>query len=175
MVVFKTNLQGNNSSGQYWSCIGVNCMKELEPMDIISSKNGGPYACRTKVDWCIVAPITTSRSERSVKCHRIAVKDVASGKMAPHHFLIDDKSKIEDVGIKEMRMYFSDFCEVNHLPVNIILDNTEDISREDNFFWIFWKQAQRTMRHIMKYLYHSEILMFNSLTTEAKLLKECII
>ena len=120
MLVFKTNLQGNNSSGQYWSCIGVNCMRApTEPIDIISSKNGGPYACRTKVGWCIVAPITTSRSERSVKCHRIAVKDVASGKMAPHHFLLDDKSKIEDVGIKEMRMYFSDFCEVNHLPVNI--------------------------------------------------------
>ena len=64
------------------------------------------------------------------------MKDVASGKMAPHHFVLDDEPKIEDVGIKEMleRMYYSDFCECNHLQVNSILDNIEDISREDRNF-----------------------------------------
>ena len=82
--------------------IGANCMKALEPMEIISSRNGGPYPYRTKLGWCIVGPITTSRNDGSVKCHGIAVKDVASGKMAPHHFVLDDEPKIEDVGIKEM-------------------------------------------------------------------------
>ena len=116
--------------------IGANCMKALEPMEIISSRNGGPYTYRTKLGWCIVGPITTSRNDSSVKCHRIAVKDVASGKIAPHHFVLDDEPKIEDVGIKEMleRMCYSDFCECNHLQMISILGNIEDISREDREF-----------------------------------------
>ena len=69
--------------------------------------------------------IPTCRSDDSVKCHRIEVKDVVSGKMAPHHVVLADKSKIEDVGIKERleRMYYSDFCEGNYLQVNSILGN----------------------------------------------------
>ena len=67
------------------------------------------------------------------------MKDVASGKIAPHHFALDDEPKIEDVGIKEMleRMHYSDFCECNHLKVKIILGNIEDISREDKVFGYF--------------------------------------
>ena len=76
--------------------IGAHCMKGLEPMEIIFSRNGGPFAYRTKLGWCIVGPITTSINDSSVKCHRIAVKDVASGKIAPHHFVLDDEPKIED-------------------------------------------------------------------------------
>ena len=116
--------------------IGANCMKALEPMEIISSRDGGPYAYRTKLGWCIVGPITTSRNDGSVKCHRVAMKDVASGKIAPHHFVLDDKAKTEDVGIKEMleRMYYSDFCECNHFQVKSILGNIEYISREDKKF-----------------------------------------
>ena len=150
---------------------GANFMKALEPMGIISSRNGGPYAYRTNLGWCIVGPTTTAcGNDGSVKCHRIAVKDVASEKMAPHHFVLNDESKIEDADIKEMLegMYYSDFCECNHLQVDSILDNIEDISREDFFY------PQKRMGHIMNYLY-SGILAFNSLTTETKPLKEYII
>ena len=37
--------------------IGANCMKALEPLKIIPSKDGGPYAYQTKLGWCIVGPI----------------------------------------------------------------------------------------------------------------------
>ena len=105
-------------------------------MEIISNRNVGPYAYRAKLGWFIKGSITTSRNDGSVKCHRITVKNVASGKMAPHHFLLHDELKIEDVGIKEMlkEMYYSDFCEWNHLQVDSILGNIEDISREDRTF-----------------------------------------
>ena len=116
--------------------IGANCMKTLEPIEIICSKNSGPYAYRTKFGWCIVGPVLTSRSDGPVKCHRTPVKDGASGKMASHNLVRDDEPKIKDVGIKEMleRMYYNDFCECNHLQVNSILGNIEDISREDRKF-----------------------------------------
>ena len=37
--------------------IGTNCTKALEPIDIIPSKNDGPYTFKTKFDWCIVGPV----------------------------------------------------------------------------------------------------------------------
>ena len=111
--------------------IGANCIKALEPMEIKYSRNGGLYTYRTKLGWCIVGPITTSRNNVSVKCHKIAVKDVPSRKMAPHHFVLDDEPNIKDVGIKEMleQMYYSDFCECSCLQVNSIVGNLEHISR----------------------------------------------
>ena len=79
----------NNIGGRM--LIGANCIKALEPMEIKYSRNGGLYTYRTKLGWCIVGPITTSRNNVSVKCHKIAVKDVPSRKMAPHHFVLDDE------------------------------------------------------------------------------------
>ena len=72
--------------------ISVNCMKALEPMEIICKMNGGPYAYKIQLGWCIVGPITVSRNDGSVKYHKIAVKDVASEKLTPHHFALDDKT-----------------------------------------------------------------------------------
>ena len=65
--------------------IGANCMKALEPMKIIPSKEDGSYAYRTLLGWCIVGPIINTEMERSISCHRVAVKDVTSSSL-PHHF-----------------------------------------------------------------------------------------
>ena len=35
--------------------IGANWSKALEPSKIIPSRNGGPYAFRTILGWCVVA------------------------------------------------------------------------------------------------------------------------
>ena len=96
--------------------------------------------------------------------------------MAPHHFVLDDQPEIEGVGVKEMleRMYYSDFCECNHLQVNSILGDMKDISREDRKFLDILDTGIKRMGHVMKYLYHTGILAFNSLTAETKLLKYCI-
>ena len=116
--------------------ICANCKKVMKPMEIVSSRNRGLYAYRINLGWYIVGPITTSRSNGSVKCHRVAVKDVASEKMVPHNIVLDDKPKIEDVGIEEMleRMYYNDFCEDNRLQMIGILGNIEDKSKKDRKF-----------------------------------------
>ena len=49
--------------------IGANCMKALEPLEIVSSKNGGLYAY--KLGWCIVGPIINISSNKSMKCNRL--------------------------------------------------------------------------------------------------------
>ena len=91
--------------------IGANCMKALEPLKIIPSKDGGPYAYQTKLGWCIVGPIQNVGHQNSLKCNRVAVKDASSGKLSRHHFLIENASK--DMSIEQMfeQMYYNDFNE----------------------------------------------------------------
>ena len=47
--------------------IGTNCMKALEPMQIIPSKEDGPYAYKTLLGWCIVGPIVNPIDRKSSK------------------------------------------------------------------------------------------------------------
>ena len=32
----------------------ANCAKALEPQEVIPSKDGGPFACKSPLDWCVV-------------------------------------------------------------------------------------------------------------------------
>ena len=137
MGAFKTSngiAQVDNS--EVGMLIGTNCVKVMEPMETISSRNRGLYAYRTNVGWYILGPITTSRSDGSVNCHRVARRNVASEEIAPHHFVRYDKLKIEDAGIKEIleQIYYSDFCEGNYLQVISIFGNIEGITRKDRRF-----------------------------------------
>ena len=34
--------------------IGANCLKAFEPQEVISSQGDGPYAFKTKLEWCVV-------------------------------------------------------------------------------------------------------------------------
>ena len=113
----------------------ANCMKALEPLEIISSRNDGSYAYRTKLGWCIVGPIVNKSSNKSVKFNHIAVKDVVSQKVASHHFKIDSRLKRSETGVKEMseRMFHNDFSEMKQLQLKII-GNIGEISREDKKF-----------------------------------------
>ena len=52
---------------------GACCMKALEPMQVITSKSGGPYAYRTRLGWCIAAPIMNGDNKDSISCHWVAV------------------------------------------------------------------------------------------------------
>ena len=53
--------------------IGANCLAALEPMDIITSQHGGPYAFKTKLGWCVVGPVN-GNSEMKLKVNNIAVQ-----------------------------------------------------------------------------------------------------
>ena len=115
--------------------IGANCMKTLEPLEIISSRIDGPYTYRTKLGWYIVGPIVNNSCNKSVKCNRRAVKDVISRKFASHHFKIDNRLKRPEIGVKEIfeRTFHNDCSEVKQLQLATI-GNIEDISKEDKKF-----------------------------------------
>ena len=73
--------------------IGANCIKALEPLEVIASNNGGLYAYQTRLGWCIVGPISNMVGQDSVGCHRIAVRDAISSKTAEHQFAVEESMK----------------------------------------------------------------------------------
>ena len=107
--------------------IGTNCMKALEPVEIIASQDGGTYAYKTKLGWCIVGPIVNNKDEEGWSCNRIAVKDAITGKRFSHHFIKDPGYKMRDVGVEEMfrKIYQNDFCQEVHLSTRGILGDIE--------------------------------------------------
>ena len=49
--------------------IGANCMKGLEAIDVIPSKNNRPYAIKTRLGWCIVGPVNGTRGRPGIHCN----------------------------------------------------------------------------------------------------------
>ena len=115
--------------------IGANCIQALEPISVISSQDGGPYALQTILGWCIVGPIEcTSGKVDTVSCNRIAVNEAATNKIQRHHFEVQDQ--VKETGIKEMleRMYQMDFNESSAKVHDVMTQKLEDISYEDKKF-----------------------------------------
>ena len=78
--------------------IGANCAKALEPHSVVRSVDGGPYAVKTALGWCISGPVNhksvESTSQCHITCHRVSVT--------------------EDAQLKDMitRMYNDEFNEL---------------------------------------------------------------
>ena len=94
--------------------IGGNCFKALEPLEVIPSKDGCPYAFTTLLSWCIVGPTGEAASSTAVSCNKISVQDMAYKIVASHYFAME--TEVKDVGTKQMlhRMYAADFND--HCP-----------------------------------------------------------
>ena len=74
--------------------IGANCTRALDPVQVIASRDGGPYATTTVLRRCIVGPIACINSRNgSVTCNRIAVQQVNSNKIADHYFAVAEQLK----------------------------------------------------------------------------------
>ena len=41
--------------------IGANCTKALEPIEILQSRNGGPYAFKTWLGWYVIGPVNRTK------------------------------------------------------------------------------------------------------------------
>ena len=80
--------------------IGANCIQALEPTKIMQSEGGGPYAYKTWLGWCVVGPINCISKGITTSCNRVAVRDVASSKLASHHFTME--KSVKDVSLEEM-------------------------------------------------------------------------
>ena len=114
--------------------IGANCTEALEPVSVISSQDGGPYALETALGWCVVGPIEDNgKGKKVINCNRIAVEDIGTKKVAAQHFQIE--SQVKDTGISDMleRMYHLDFTEPK-FNSNMMLKKLDEVSHEDKQF-----------------------------------------
>ena len=144
-------------------------MKALEPLRIIPSKDGVPYAYQTKLGWRIVEPIQNDEHQNLVKCNRVLVKEASTSKLARDRFHIENADK--DMSIENMfaQMYYQGFNEKG-TQIGKIDGNVEQLSRRmKRGFWKFWMQAQGRMRTNMRYHCHSNRKASKSQITEVKL------
>ena len=110
--------------------IGANCTKALEPIDVIPSKNNGPYAVKTRLGWCIVGPVNGTRSRLGIHCNQIAVKQADTKDVGKHCF--ETKTSVEENDVRDMltRLYSLEFIEAG--PTERKLEAS--MSREDKKF-----------------------------------------
>eukprot|EP00794_Sanderia_malayensis_P002302 gene2302-2651_t len=132
--------------------IGANCMKGLEPTEIISSRNGGPYAFKTRLGWCVVGPLQSNHKISPLACHKILVNEKnASEKFQPHCFAVC--ARIKDRCITDLleKIYRNDFTEPQ-LPLtnSTIRGAAEEVSQNDlKFLKLMNKKVKKIEGHYM--------------------------
>ena len=115
--------------------IGVNCVKALEPLEFIPSKNNGPYAFKTVLGWCVVGPVETSKTNKTgINCNLITVQQAPNLELAKHSFAA--QVRVKDVGISKLlkKLYEADFTEANPKAVSKVTLDVEEMSTEDRRF-----------------------------------------
>ena len=143
--------------------IGANFAKVFEPQEVIPSKDGGPFACKSPLGWCVVEPLVKDAKKGSIPCNRIEVQDVACGKMDSHHFGITNE--VKDVSAKQMlqRMYNQEFNESKlAFMEGIGKMDIEEISFEDKEFL---KMRNENSRKVGKH-YELSLPLENPATTK---------
>ena len=71
--------------------IGGNCSMALEPLEVIPSEQGSPYAFKTLLGWCIVGAIDETTFDTTVACNRISVQDKVQRMY--HYIILQEKLK----------------------------------------------------------------------------------
>ena len=101
----------------------------LEPHEVISVQNKGPYTFRAALIWCVVEPMKDQQLD-AISCNRIGVMKTGPRDTAQHHFEIE--KKCEDFGVNEgiNKMYMIDFNKLNLKSDHPIIRKLEGISNE---------------------------------------------
>ena len=111
--------------------IGGNCPKALKPLDFIPSEQGGPYAIKTLLGWCMVGTISETTSDTTVACNRVSVQDESSKNISSYYYAME--TEVHDIGIQHMlmKMYTAEF---NDDGASKAAENITEMSVEDRQF-----------------------------------------
>ena len=112
---------------------GANWTRALEPVQVIASRDGGPYAMKTVLGWCIVGPIACINSRNgSLTCNRMAVREAGSNKIADHYFAVEEQIKSnEEIPVMLKKIYKGEFTEKQVKFSTIICEALGEISHDD--------------------------------------------
>ena len=106
--------------------IGANCTKVLEPIEIFQSKNGGPYAFKTRFGLCVVSSVNKTKRNK-VSCKRIAVNQADTKEVGRHFFQVKKEVKENDLPDMLKEIYNPEFSECLHL----VNEDVASMSQED--------------------------------------------
>ena len=97
----------------------------LEPIEILQSRNGGPYAFKTRLGWCVVGPVNRTKRNK-VSCNQIAVNQADTKEVGRHIFQVKEV-KENDLPDMLKQMYNHEFSESQHL----VNEDVANMSQED--------------------------------------------
>ena len=113
--------------------IGANCVCALESKEVISSQNGGPYAFKTLLGWCVVGPMINQTKAGKFGCNRIMLALAHTVKPRLHYFAVP--TKVRETSIKNIlkKIYEHDFVEPEsqYSVNNKINFNYDNLSKND--------------------------------------------
>ena len=101
--------------------MGANCTKVLEPIEIFQSKNGGPYAFKTRFGLCVVSSVNKTKRNK-VSCKRIAVNQADTKEVGRHFFQVKKEGKEKDLPDMLQPMYNREFTKYEHLVNKNVAD-----------------------------------------------------
>ena len=110
-ITNQLNLEDNLPVGLL---IEANCVKALEPLEILQSRNEGPYAFKTRLGWCIVGPVSQN-NKNTVSCNRIAVRQADTKQVGTHFFQVGNHVHDNEVPDMLKKIYNHDFTESYHM------------------------------------------------------------
>ena len=94
--------------------IRANYVKAIEPLEILQSRNEGPYAFKTRLGWCIVGPVSQN-NKNTVSCNRIAVRQADTKQVGTHFFQVGNHVHDNEVPDMLKKIYNHDFTEFHHM------------------------------------------------------------
>ncbi|XP_066929860.1 uncharacterized protein [Clytia hemisphaerica] len=116
----------NTTSLKVGILIGANCLKAIEPLKVIPSQDDGPFAFKTKLGWCVVGPISSSRSSDTISCCRVMVNDHGRS-----NHLVVEETQVKDSGIESM---LKNLFDIESVPKTKLSTEYESFSQDDLHF-----------------------------------------
>ena len=110
-ITNQLNLEDNLPVGLL---IGANCVKALEPLEILQSRNEGPYDFKTRLGWCIVGSVNQN-NKNTVSCNRIAVRQADTRQVGTHFFQVENEVRDNEISDMLKKIYNHDFTEFHHM------------------------------------------------------------
>ena len=115
---------------------GANCVRALEPREVISTQNGGLYAFKTLLGWCVVGPMINQTKAGKFGFIRIMLTLADTVKPGSYYFTVP--TKVRETSIESMlkKIYEHDFVEPESQCCmnNKIILNYDNLSKNDRRF-----------------------------------------
>ena len=147
-ITNQLNLEDNLPAGLL---IRANCVKALEPLEILQSRSEGPYALKTRLGWCRVGPVSQN-NKNTVSSNRIAARQADTKQVGTHFFQVENKVHDNEVPNMLKKSITTTSQNLITWQIKRWLGHRKKIKA----FFRFWRKVQSLSMVTTKSLCHSE-------------------